>query len=233
MSHGFIKKTLGVLFADGSCNHFRMNMGGWGVVSCLNGEVMEIGAQASDTTNNRMEMMAVIAAMKLIEGNPQHCVILSDSQYTINGATKWVHAWKQRNWVAATGEPVKNKDLWIQILELQERLSPKCHVEFQWVRSHVGIHGNHRADKIAEQFCAGNEPDLYLGTLENYKLDLHDIRHKEDRELEYSRTATTMRNQAQKAGLMVKKSSPLDMIEAEAQAMIDRQMGRFRTISTI
>ncbi len=100
----------------------------------------------ADTTNNRMEMMATIEALKAI--NPRFkgdITLWTDSTYVLKGITEWIHGWKKRGWKNSAKKPVKNVDLWRQLDELNN----KFNVDWKWVKGHAGIDGNERADELA------------------------------------------------------------------------------------
>jgi ribonuclease HI len=103
------------------------------------------GAEA-DTTNNRMEMMAVIAGLQALK-QPCHVTITTDSQYVMKGMTEWLPGWLARNWRTAAKQPVKNADLWQQLVTL----SKPHQIDWQWVRGHSGHPDNERADQLAVQ----------------------------------------------------------------------------------
>ena len=104
------------IYTDGSCLNNPGN-GGWAAIINQNGEVKEISGSVKDTTNNKMELMAPIMALKQIKQNDQ-IEIYTDSQYVRLGITEWVHKWIKNNWQTSKKEPVKNKELWIQLYEL-------------------------------------------------------------------------------------------------------------------
>ena len=104
----------------------------------------ELSGGAAQTTNNRMEMMAVIAALEALK-RPSRVSITTDSTYVRDGITKWIHAWKKRNWKTAAKKPVKNVELWQR---MEAALAPH-EVEWHWVRGHAGHPENERADELA------------------------------------------------------------------------------------
>lgn len=143
--------------------------GGYGAVVIGPKGITEIGAYVANTTNNRMELTAVIEALKYIarNDNKAKAVIKTDSAYTINGATKWIFGWSKRGWYTATKEPVKNQDLWQEL----ENLMSHVQVEFVKVPAHVGIFGNERADTIASDFAQAKPVELFSGTKAQYRKD--------------------------------------------------------------
>lgn len=154
------------IYTDGACTG-NPGPGGWAaVVYFTDGSLHEIGGSAAQTTNNRMEMQAAIAALQLIaESSPSAPVTLhTDSEYLINGVTKWVKGWKKKGWKTAQGKPVLNQDLW----ETLDRLNHPS-VEWRHVRGHAGIIGNERCDAIARAFASGRSPYLQQQSASNSK----------------------------------------------------------------
>jgi ribonuclease HI len=131
------------IFTDGACSG-NPGPGGWGAVLRYGEHEREINGSANPTTNNRMEMMAAIAALEALK-RPSRVAIHTDSQYLRNGITRFIHAWKGRGWKTADKKPVKNMDLW---LRLEEAMKPH-RVEWFWVRGHAGHPENQRADALA------------------------------------------------------------------------------------
>lgn len=132
-------------YTDGACSG-NPGPGGWGVL-LIDGEARkELFGGAAETTNNRMEMQAVIEALKTTDASSE-LVIYTDSQYVKNGVTSWIHSWKRNGWKTASKKPVKNKDLWIEMDGLRE----DRRVDWRWVKGHAGDEGNERADALARQ----------------------------------------------------------------------------------
>ena len=131
------------MFTDGACSG-NPGPGGWGVVLRSKNTEKELSGAEKDTTNNRMEMMAVIAGLEALK-RACRVTITTDSQYVMKGMTEWVPGWKARNWRTASKQPVKNADLWQR---LEKAINPHK-VEWQWVRGHNGHAENERADQLA------------------------------------------------------------------------------------
>lgn len=149
-------KTQPTLFAytDGACSG-NPGPGGWGVLLIAqNGgtEVKrrELNGGASETTNNRMELMAAIAALEALERSTS-ITIVTDSTYVKNGLTEWIHGWKRNGWKTAAKKPVKNAELWQRLDEAASRHD----VNWEWIKGHAGHPENERADELAR---AGMEP---------------------------------------------------------------------------
>tara|TARA_R110000868_G_scaffold76499_2_gene219894 strand:+ start:38511 stop:38957 length:447 start_codon:yes stop_codon:yes gene_type:complete len=141
------------IHTDGACSG-NPGPGGWGAILEWNGHRKEICGGESDTTNNRMEMMAAIMALEAMKKNHHDIVLITDSGYLRDGITKWIHGWKRRGWKTADKKDVKNVDLW-QRLEL---LAQNHKIDWRWVRGHTGDPGNERADELARQGLEAARP---------------------------------------------------------------------------
>ena len=131
------------IFTDGACKG-NPGPGGWGAWLVANGHEKEMFGGESNTTNNRMELKAVIEALSALT-RPCEVIVHTDSQYVQKGISEWIHGWKARGWKTAAREPVKNADLWQALDAAQAR----HRVEWRWVRGHNGHAGNERADQLA------------------------------------------------------------------------------------
>lgn len=132
------------IFTDGACSG-NPGPGGWGAVLRYGDKVREMSGGAADTTNNRMELTAVIASLSALK-EPCRVVITTDSKYVADSVTKkWVYGWQKKNWVRAKNEPVPNTDLWKQLLPLLETHD----VTFVWVKGHAGHPENELCDRLA------------------------------------------------------------------------------------
>jgi ribonuclease HI len=133
------------IFSDGACKG-NPGPGGWGALLVTDGHRKEICGGEANTTNNRMEMTAVIRALESLK-RPSTVEVHTDSQYVQKGISEWMTGWKRRNWRTADGKPVKNQDLWLQL----DALSQLHRIEWKWVRGHNGHPENERADELANQ----------------------------------------------------------------------------------
>jgi len=131
------------IYTDGACSG-NPGPGGWGAILFWNGHEKELSGGELDTTNNRMEMMAVIEGLKALK-KPSVVDIYTDSKYVKQGVEEWLEGWKARGWKTAAKKPVKNQDLWEQI---DSALSGH-EVTFYWVKGHSGDENNERVDKLA------------------------------------------------------------------------------------
>jgi ribonuclease HI len=135
-------------FTDGACSG-NPGPGGWGVVLRWNDHEKELFGGESETTNNRMELMAAISALESLT-RPAEVVITTDSTYVLKGITEWLPNWKRRNWQTASKQPVKNVDLWQRLDEAVSRHT----VTWEWVKGHNGHPENERADELARRGIA-------------------------------------------------------------------------------
>ena len=131
------------IHTDGACKG-NPGVGGWGVLLEYEGKTRELFGGEPQTTNNRMELTAVIRALEALRF-PSRVRLHTDSQYVQLGISSWIHAWKKRGWRTADKKPVKNEDLWRRLDELRQ----EHEVEWLWVRGHDGDPGNERADELA------------------------------------------------------------------------------------
>lgn len=139
-----MEKTV-YLFTDGACKG-NPGAGGWGVLLRYGGHEKELFGGEAQTTNNRMELTAVLSGLKTLN-RPCDVVICTDSQYVKNGMESWIHNWKKNGWKTASRQPVKNADLWQQLDEQVAR----HRVRWQWVKGHAGHAENERADALANR----------------------------------------------------------------------------------
>lgn len=133
------------IYTDGACSG-NPGPGGWGALLVYGNTEKELSGYESETTNNRMEMTAVIKALK---GLKESCKIdlYTDSKYVLQGATEWIEGWKAKGWKTADKKPVKNVDLW---QELEKQLD-RHEVKWHWVKGHAGHPENERADALARE----------------------------------------------------------------------------------
>ena len=134
-----------VMYTDGACRH-NPGPGGWGVWLSYEGHEKSLRGGEKDTTNNRMELTAVIEGLRALK---QSCIVnvYTDSQYVQKGIKEWVHTWQKRQRRAANGHPVKNQDLWQILLEEVARHQ----IHWHWVKAHAGDSHNEYVDQLARQ----------------------------------------------------------------------------------
>lgn len=135
------------IFTDGACSG-NPGPGGWGAILRCDGKEKELCGGEKETTNNRMELTAVIEALKALK-RPCKVKIYSDSSYVVNGITKgWSESWRKKGWKKGDGKPALNPDLWGQLLDLLSRHE----YEFVWLKGHAGHPENERCDRLAVEY---------------------------------------------------------------------------------
>lgn len=133
------------IYTDGACRG-NPGPGGWGALLSFGDREKELAGAEDHTTNNRMELTAVIRALEALK-RPVEARIFTDSEYVRRGITEWVSSWKARGWKTADRKPVKNQDLWEEL----DRLAAQHKLEWHWVKGHSGVPGNERVDRLANQ----------------------------------------------------------------------------------
>tara|TARA_B100000508_G_scaffold123897_1_gene106874 strand:- start:6199 stop:6900 length:702 start_codon:yes stop_codon:yes gene_type:complete len=185
------------IFTDGAAKG-NPGPGGYGAVLSYGDRVVEIGEASKLTTNNQMELKAVVEALKLVSKDGDTAEIYTDSKYVIEGATGWTFGWVKNGWKTKAGTDVLNKELWQELVDLLKVVK----VDWHKVPGHVGIIGNERADDIASDLGEGKEVVLYCGPREEYTLEIENIEY--DKEKAEARSAARKR-QAQKAFSYISK----------------------------
>ncbi len=137
-----------VIHTDGACSG-NPGPGGWGAILHWKGHEKELSGAEADTTNNRMELMAAIAALEALKRRSK-VRLVTDSTYVRDGVTKWIHGWKRNGWKTAAKKPVKNDDLWKRL----DAIASKHDVTWEWVKGHAGHPENERADQLARDAIA-------------------------------------------------------------------------------
>lgn len=132
-------------YTDGACSG-NPGPGGWGAVLISNQHKKELSGAENNTTNNRMELLAVIEALRALKGSC-HVTVTTDSQYVKNGITSWIKTWQKNGWKTANKKPVKNQDLWQQL----EAETHHHNISWQWVKGHSGHPENELADTLARR----------------------------------------------------------------------------------
>ncbi|MFN3869067.1 MAG: ribonuclease HI [Hyphomicrobiaceae bacterium] len=137
-----------IVYTDGACSG-NPGPGGWGAILMSGPHRKELKGGEADTTNNRMELLAAIAALEQLK-RASNVELHTDSSYLKNGITQWIHGWKRNGWRTADKKPVKNADLW-QRLEAATKLH---NIDWRWVKGHAGHPENERADELAREGMA-------------------------------------------------------------------------------
>jgi len=134
------------IYTDGACKG-NPGKGGWGALIQMGGESIEIFGGELNTTNNRMELIAVIEALDKVKAEPSRVMVFTDSTYVQKGISEWILNWKKNGWRSSSKQPVKNQDLWMRLDELKQGMT----IEWNWVKGHAGHPENERADFLANQ----------------------------------------------------------------------------------
>jgi len=151
-----------IIFGDGACRG-NPGPGGWGFILMTSNLYIEKGGRSDLTTNNEMEIMALLEALKMAQafaGESRQMKIYFDSQYVLKGASTWIWSWMNSGWKTKSGDEVKNKELWIEISKLLIGLKKQVKIDWFYVEGHSGNPGNNRVDQIAASFADGAE--VYL-----------------------------------------------------------------------
>lgn len=154
-----------VIYTDGA-SRGNPGRGGWSAIIITEGTVVELGGYSPLTTNNQMELQGALEGLLYSKEHfsDAHITLHTDSQYVLLGIEKWVYGWQKNGWQTKQGEPVKNKELWQALTEVNQSLN----VSWQKVKGHAGDLGNERADYIATSFADNQKADVYEGPLEGY-----------------------------------------------------------------
>lgn len=145
-----------VIYTDGACSG-NPGPGGWAArLKYPDGRLVELGGAESKTTNNRMELNAVIQALGTA-GDEESLTVVTDSEYVRKGITEWIHGWKRRGWLTAAKKPVLNQDLWKALDALN-----RPQISWRYIKGHAGDPDNERCDEIAQTFSRGGQPDLMV-----------------------------------------------------------------------
>jgi ribonuclease HI len=159
-----------IAFTDGASSG-NPGPSGWGVILATpEGDILELGEGFPKATNNQMELLGTIAALRKIP-QAEGVLLYTDSTYVIKGISQWIWGWMKNGWKTAEGKDVSNKELWQDLLREQQRLG-KGVVKYNYVRGHAGIPGNERADQIAVAFSKNQPISLFKGMLKDYSHDL-------------------------------------------------------------
>ena len=138
------------IYTDGACKG-NPGVGGWGAILIYKDHIKEISGKENHTTNNIMELTAVIKGLETLK-EQCHVVLTTDSNYVKDGITEWIKVWKSNGWKTANKQPVKNQELWKRL----DNISDKHIVEWKWVKGHSGHPGNEHADKLANEAIEEN-----------------------------------------------------------------------------
>lgn len=177
-----MEKDQHLIFTDGS-SLGNPGKGGFGAILALSpGRVIELGGRVMHTTNNRMELTALIEALRRMEEETGDVTIYLDSAYVEQGARKWIHGWKKRGWMTTQKTDVENRDLWETLDELLSSRAKMGKISWKHIPGHAGVTGNERCDEIATGFAGGEEVELFEGNLSDYAVDILNISIDEEAE---------------------------------------------------
>lgn len=154
------------IYTDGGCrgNQTDNNVGGWGAYLVYGVNTTTIKGHRRNTTNNVMELVAVIEALKRLKSTDKETVVYSDSAYVVNGITNWINGWIAKGWINSQKKPVENKELWQELYTLKQRFN---NIEFVKVKGHRDNIGNNRADALCNEAMNELEDLIWL---ENHDL---------------------------------------------------------------
>ena len=160
------------IYTDGS-SLGNPGPGGWGSLLMSKDRVLELGGREKETTNNRMELLALIQAFEQLAQlnvTDYEITIYADSRYVLDGLVKWVEGWKARGWIKADKKPVLNRDLWQRLDDLKLFLETENKLFFEHVSAHTGEVYNERVDDIARLHAEGNTVELFDGERKKYPI---------------------------------------------------------------
>jgi ribonuclease HI len=180
---------IAMIFTDGAAKG-NPGPGGYGAVISYGETVVELGEGKSVTTNNEMELRAVVAALRSLPKEVRTAAVYTDSKYVVEGATGWVFGWMKNGWKTKTGSEVLHKEIWQELVSLLSTVK----VDWHKVPGHVGIIGNERADTIASDLGMGKAVDLYTGPRSGYSYEIENVSY--DTEKEAARSAARKRQSA-------------------------------------
>jgi ribonuclease HI len=155
-----------IVFTDGS-SRGNPGPGGWGAVIKEGSKIIELGGREDNTTNNKMELTAIIEALKKITLD-ERIIIHTDSTYAVKGIREWIHGWEKNNWITSTKQPVLNVDLWKELKKQTDGRS----IFWKIIPGHSGIPANERCDVIATLFADNSPTPLFSGELKDYSVTL-------------------------------------------------------------
>ena len=164
------------MFTDGGARG-NPGKGGFGAVIAYHDRVQEIGGGKAHTTNNEMELRAVIETLKVVVSKKLPIVIYTDSAYVVNGATGWIFGWLKNGWKTKEKKDVLHKKMWQELLALVSQ----SEITWKKIPGHVDLIGNERADGIVNSFADGDTLDLYIGPKSEYSIDIDDVSYDEEK----------------------------------------------------
>jgi ribonuclease HI len=216
-----------VIFTDGS-SLGNPGPGGYGVVIVFQqlDEIIELGGNKTKTTNNEMELSAVIAGLSHSVFNTADVEIFTDSSYVINGITKWVHGWEKNGWQTLAKQEVANKQLWQNLISLVRERKGK--ISWNYIPGHVGVVGNERCDEIATSFASGKPVSLIRGKLSQYGRDVLNFKIDETLKQEKSEKRAKSNAKAYSYLSLVDSVAMRHATWAECEARVKGKKAKFK-----
>jgi ribonuclease HI len=219
-----------IIYTDGASKG-NPGPGGWGAIVVGGGKAKELGGGEKHTTNNRMEMMGALEALRYASKLPPvPTVVHTDSSYVINGITKWVRGWKAKGWMTAQKKEVINKELWQELANVVDSFNAP--IEWKYVGGHIGIAGNERVDEIANAFALGKHITLHSGAHENYGVDVHNTSHDEALKKTKSDSRSRSRGKAHSYVSLVEGVVQVHKTWGECEARVRGKKARFKKALT-
>lgn len=213
-----------LVFTDGAAKG-NPGPGGFGAVIKEGAHITEVGGRSAHTTNNEMELRAVVEAIRALKGTKHPINLYTDSKYVAQGAEQWIFGWIRNDWKTKAGTEVRNKALWQTLATLLKSVRITWHV----VPGHVGIPGNERADAIASAYASGKRPALYQGSASAYGSDITNVAYDADKK---DARSQARQRQSQKAYSYVSLRDGTVMVHAtwaECEARVKGRSGvRFK-----
>ena len=215
-----------IVFCDGASKG-NPGPGGWGAIVEGGGSVHELGGFESHTTNNRMELMAAIEALRAAAPKqPTMVVVYTDSSYVINGISKWVHGWQKNGWQTKDKKEVLNRDLWERLIAAV--LAVGVEVDWQYVGGHVGVAGNERVDAIASDFAENKPVTLYKGPTNTYTVDLSNLGASDEKKAAKSSSSARSKAKAYSYISLVDGKVLIHQTWGQCQARVTGKKARFK-----
>jgi len=210
------------IFTDGA-SRGNPGPGGYGAIVSDGETVTELGDRQDPTTNNEMELKAVVEALTALTG-PAQVTLYTDSKYVVEGATGWIFGWLKNGWETKTGDTVKNKELWQQL----QPLLMKHTITWEKVPGHVDLPGNERADAIASGYAKGDDPVLYQGPRDEYGVDLSIVTWDKEKAAERSKARERSRAKAYSYVSCVDGVVETHATWAECEARVKGKAAKFK-----
>lgn len=211
------------IFTDGAAKG-NPGPGGYGAVLLLGDTVLEIGEAKSLTTNNEMELRAVVEALKQVPPGADTVAVYTDSKYVVEGATGWTFGWMKNGWKTKSGSDVLHKGLWQELVDLLKTIN----VEWHKIPGHSGLIGNERADKIASDLGELKSVSLFNGPKSAYMHDIENVEYDKDKAAERSAARKRQALKAHSYVSVVDGDVQTHQTWAECEARVKGKKARFK-----